>query len=106
MTNYIVVLITTPNMNEARKISKTLVEEKLAACCNIVEKVNSIYFWKDKIEDDSESLIIVKTKKDSFPKLVKRVKELHKYTVPEIIAIPIIDGSDSYLSWIDEVTKT
>jgi periplasmic divalent cation tolerance protein len=102
MTEHIVVLITTPNVIEARKISKTLVEEKLAACCNIVQKVNSIYFWKGNIEDDSESLIIIKTKKEAFQQLVKRVKELHKYTVPEIIALPIIDGSESYLQWIDE----
>ncbi len=105
MTDYVVIFITTPNVIEARKISKTLVEEKLAACCNIVEKVNSIYFWQGNIEDDFESLIIIKTKKNIFPELVKRVKELHKYTVPEIIALPIIEGSDSYLNWIDETVK-
>ncbi len=105
MTDYVVVFITTPNVIEARKISKTLVEEKLAACCNIVERVNSIYFWQGNIEDDFESLIIIKTKKDVFPELVRRVKELHKYTVPEIIALPIIEGSDSYLNWIDETVK-
>ncbi len=102
MTEHIVVLITTPNVIEARKISKALVQEKLAACCNIIQKVNSIYFWKGNIEDDSESLIIIKTRKDVFQQLAKRVKELHKYTVPEIIALPIIDGSESYLQWIDE----
>lgn len=105
MNNYIVTFITTPNVIEARKISKTLVEEKLAACCNIIEKVNSIYFWQNEVVDDFEALIIIKTKRDVFPELVKRVKELHKYTVPEIIAIPIIDGSDSYLNWIDETVK-
>ncbi|WP_092351095.1 divalent-cation tolerance protein CutA [Candidatus Chrysopegis kryptomonas] len=105
MTDFIVVFITTPNVIEARKISKTLVEEKLAACCNIIERVNSIYFWQGKIEDDFESLIIIKTKKDVFPELVKRVKELHKYTVPEIIALPIIEGSDSYLNWVNETVK-
>ncbi len=105
MSNYIVTFITTPNVIEARKISKTLVEEKLAACCNIIEKVNSIYFWQNEVVDDFEALIIIKTKKDVFPELVKRVKELNKYTVPEIIALPIIDGSDSYLNWIDETVK-
>ncbi len=105
MTDYIVVLVTTPNVIEARKISKTLVEEKLAACCNIVEKVNSIYFWQNNIEDDFESLIIIKTRKDLFPELANRVRELHRYTVPEIIAIPIIAGSDSYLNWIDDTVK-
>lgn len=105
MTDYIVVFITTPNIIEARKISKTLIEEKLAACCNIIEKVNSIYFWKGNIEDDFESIIIIKTKKDVFPELVERVKKLHKYNVPEIIALPIIEGSNSYLNWIDETVK-
>jgi len=105
MTDYIVVFITTPNVIEARKISKMLIEERLAACCNIVEKVNSIYLWQNNIEDDFESLIIIKTRKDVFPELVKRVKEIHKYTVPEIIALPIIDGSDSYLNWIEETVK-
>jgi periplasmic divalent cation tolerance protein len=105
MTDYIVVLITTPNINEARKIAKTLVQEKLAACCNIIEKVNSIYFWKGNIEDDTESLVIVKSKKDVFDTLSKRVRELHRYTVPEIIALPIIAGSESYLEWMDETIE-
>ncbi|MEN3038296.1 MAG: divalent-cation tolerance protein CutA [Candidatus Kryptonium sp.] len=74
MTNYIVVFITTPNVIEARKISKTLIEEKLAACCNIIEKVNSIYFWQNKIEDDFESLIVIKTKKEVFSEACKTCK--------------------------------
>ncbi|CUS78383.1 divalent cation tolerance protein [Candidatus Kryptonium thompsonii] len=105
MTDYVIILVTTPNVIEARKISKILVEEKLAACCNIVEKVNSIYFWQNNVVDDFESLIIIKTRKDLFPELEARVKELHKYTVPEIIAIPIIAGSNSYLDWINDTVK-
>ncbi len=105
MTDYVIVIVTTPNVIEARKISKILVEEKLAACCNIVEKVNSIYFWQNNVVDDFESLIIIKTRKDLFHELEARVKELHKYTVPEIIAIPIIAGSNSYLDWINDTVK-
>ncbi|MFN3787281.1 MAG: divalent-cation tolerance protein CutA [Sulfurihydrogenibium azorense] len=99
---YIVVLITTSSFEEAKKIANYLVENKLAACVNIIEKVNSIFFWKGNIENYDESLMIVKTKKDLFEKLKEEVKKLHSYTVPEIIALPIIDGSEDYLNWIEE----
>lgn len=100
-----VVLITAPNEDEAVKISKTLVEEKLAGCVNIVKNVRSIYSWQGKIEDDSEVLMIVKTKADLFEELEKRVKSIHSYTVPEIIGVKIKKGSENYLKWLDEVTK-
>lgn len=100
-----VVLITVPNEDEAVKISRTLVEEKLAGCVNIVKNVRSIYFWKGKIEDDSEVLMIVKTSSDLFEELEKKVKSIHSYTVPEVIGIKIKKGSADYLKWLDEVTR-
>ncbi len=100
--DYIVVYITVPDFETGKKIAKTLVEEKLAACVNITSQINSIYFWQGNIEDDTEHLLIIKTRKDVFEKLENRVKELHPYTVPEIIAMPIVLGSKDYLSWIDE----
>lgn len=100
----IVVYITAPNENEAARIAKTIVEERLAGCVNIVRGIRSIYTWQGKIEDESEVLMIVKTQKGLFESLSKRVKELHSYTVPEIIAIPIIDGSEDYLKWLKDVT--
>ncbi|MEN2994180.1 MAG: divalent-cation tolerance protein CutA [Thermodesulfovibrio sp.] len=100
-----VVLITAPNEDEAVKISKTLVEEKLAGCINIIKNVRSIYFWKGKIEDEPEVLMVVKTKSELFEELEKRVKSLHSYTVPEIIGLEIKKGSQSYLNWLSEVTK-
>ncbi|ACI20978.1 MULTISPECIES: divalent-cation tolerance protein CutA [Thermodesulfovibrio] len=103
--DYIVVLITAPNEDEAVKISKILVEEKLAACVNILKDIRSIYFWQGKIEDEQEVLMIVKTKSELFEELEKKVKSLHSYTVPEIIGIKIKKGSESYLNWISEVTK-
>ncbi|MGB9891215.1 divalent-cation tolerance protein CutA [Thermodesulfovibrio yellowstonii] len=103
--DYIVVLITAPNEDEAVKISKILVEEKLAACVNILKDIRSIYFWQGKIEDEQEVLMIVKTKSELFEELEKKVKSLHSYTVPEIIGIKIKKGSESYLNWIIEVTK-
>ena len=101
--DYIVVLITVPDFETGKKIAKALVEEKLGACVNITTaEVNSIYYWKGNIEDDNENLLIIKTRKDKFESLVNKVKELHPYTVPEIIALPIVVGSEDYLNWIDE----
>ena len=99
---YIIVFITVPNFDVGEKIGSTLVEEKLAACVNITSQIKSLYFWKGNVENDSEYLLIIKTRKDKFENLEKRVKEIHPYEVPEIVAIPIILGSKDYLDWIDE----
>lgn len=99
---YCVILITVANKKEAQKIANSLVEKKLAACVNIVDKVNSIFFWQGKIDNAAELLLIVKSKKNLLPKLFKEVKSLHSYTVPEIIALPIISGYKPYLEWINE----
>lgn len=101
---FIVVYITTPNEEEASKIARTLVEDKLAGCVNMVRNIRSIYRWEGKIEDDSEVLMIAKTRKELFAALKKKVKELHGYTVPEVIAIPIVDGSEDYMKWLYEET--
>lgn len=100
----IVVYITAPNEEEAAKIARTLVSEKLAGCVNIVKGIRSIYSWQGDIEDDNEVLMICKTQKHLFESLEQRVKELHSYTVPEVIAMPIVAGSEEYLSWLGEVT--
>ncbi|MDD5156387.1 MAG: divalent-cation tolerance protein CutA [Candidatus Omnitrophica bacterium] len=98
----IVILITAPNSKEARKIADALVNNKLAACVNIVERIGSVFLWNKKIEKAKEVLLIAKSKKVKFPKIVKLVKRLHSYQVPEIIALPIIDGYKPYLRWIDD----
>jgi len=105
MSNHVVIYITTGSESEAEKIGHTLVEEKLVACSNIISPIRSIYSWQGKICDDKEALMMLKTKKELFKQIIKRVEELHSYDVPEIIAIPIIDGSSKYLSWINEETK-
>ncbi len=102
--NEIAVYITAPNEEEAAKIAHALVEGKLAACVNIVKNIRSIYSWQGKIEDEAEVLMIVKTKKSLFNSLSAKVKELHSYTVPEVIALPIIDGIEDYLKWLSDVT--
>lgn len=101
----IIVYITAPNEDEAAKIAKTIVEERLAGCVNIVKGIRSIYSWQGKMEDDSEALMITKTQRHLFEPLKKRVKELHSYTVPEIIAMPVVEGSEDYLNWLKEATK-
>ncbi len=100
----VVVYITVSNEEEGVNIAKTLVEERLAGCINIVKDIRSIYSWQGKIEDEPELLLIVKSRRNLFKRLKDRVKELHSYTVPEIIAIPIIEGSEDYLKWLQEVT--
>ncbi len=105
MSNYIIIYITTASVNEAKKIGRALVEERLAACSNIISPIRSIYSWQGKICDDKEALMILKTRKQLFKQIVKRVEKLHSYDVPEIIAMPIIEGSSKYLSWLNEETK-
>lgn len=100
----IVVYITSPNEEEAAKIARTIVEERLAGCVNIIKGIRSIYRWQGNIEDDSEVLMIVKTQGHLFKGLKERVKELHSYTVPEIIALPIVEGSEDYINWLKEAT--
>jgi len=101
---FIVVLVTASSSKEGEKIATALVNEKLAACCNIVKDITSIYFWNEKLCKDKEVLILLKTRKEKFEKLRKRIKELHSYDVPEIIALPITLGSEEYLSWVKKST--
>lgn len=100
----IVVYVTAPSEDAAAVIARALIEQKLAACVNIVRNIRSIYSWQGKIEDDDEVLMIIKTQKKHFDALSEKVKELHSYDVPEIIALPIFKGSDDYLEWIKAST--
>jgi periplasmic divalent cation tolerance protein len=104
MMDALVVFITASNEDEGANIAKTLVEERLAGCVNIVKDIRSIYRWEGKTEDEKEVLMIAKTQRSLFTKLSQRVRELHSYTVPEIIAIPVFEGSEDYLSWLKDVT--
>lgn len=92
-------------MREARAIGRKLVEEKLAACANIIPRIESVFFWQGRIRQEREFLIVVKTQRAVFEPLVKRVKSLHSYSVPEIIALSITRGSNEYLRWIRETTR-
>src|SRR5574340_754335 len=98
---HIVVLSTASSSDEAARIGKTIVEEGLAACVNIIQGVRSIYVWKDKLCDEHEILTVYKTRAGLFERLEARIKELHSYEVPEVIALSVSKGSSEYLGWID-----
>ena len=105
MTNYMVIFITTSSIDEAKNLGRTLVEEKLVACSNILSPVHSIYQWKGELCEGEEALLVLKTKRELFRQIELRVRELHSYDVPEIIAMPIIEGSEDYLSWVESETR-
>ena len=98
--NYIVILITAKDKKEAQKIAQGLLEAKLIACANIVDGIQSLFWWQGKIDSSKEVLLVLKTKKILFKKISAKVKSLHSYQTPEIIALPIFDGSKDYLDWI------
>lgn len=102
MENYMLILITASSLQEGEKIGAALVEKGLAACCNIIPEIKSIFRWKGKICKEKEVLLLVKSKASLFEDLKKKVKKLHSYEVPEIIAFPIETGLKDYLKWMDE----
>jgi len=104
LSDCIIVFVTAGSEEVAERIGKAVVEERLAACANIVPGVRSIYRWKGRIEDDRELLIIMKTRAALFPRLRDRIRQLHTYEVPEIICADIRDGLPDYLKWIVDST--
>jgi periplasmic divalent cation tolerance protein len=105
MAKPVIVFITGPSVSVIRKIGLKLVKERLAACVNVIPRVDSIFYWEGKLCSEREALMVVKTTVVRFQKLMKRVKQLHPYTVPEIIALPIVKGSADYLNWIQKMTR-
>lgn len=98
----IVVLITAASREEADRIARRLVEERLAACVNIVPQVRSLFVWEQKLSQEDEVLLLVKSRRARFAQLAAVVKQLHSYSVPEIIALPVVMGSADYLRWVSE----
>jgi periplasmic divalent cation tolerance protein len=99
-----VVLVTVPNETEGLRIARHVVQERLVACVNIVQTVRSVFRWEDEICDEGEALLLMKTRREAFRELEECVRSLHPYDVPEIIALPIVQGSSEYLSWVFEET--
>jgi periplasmic divalent cation tolerance protein len=104
MVEAIVVLVTASSQEEAKMIGASLVEQKLSACANIVSGVHSIFSWKGEICREEETLLVLKTRKSLFEPLCQAVKNIHSYSVPEIIALSVVEGSKEYLEWIEENT--
>ncbi len=95
-----VVLVTAPDAEVAERLARGLVEERLAACVNLIPGIRSFYRWEGAVRDDAEVLLVVKTRTDRLEALASRVQELHPYELPEILGLPIIGGSQAYLDWI------
>jgi periplasmic divalent cation tolerance protein len=104
MSGFRAVFVTVPSIEVGKKIAHALVSSKLAACVNIIPQITSVYEWEGKIEEDSELLLMIKTQTQHFDELAKLVKDNHPYTTPEVIGIPIEQGSQPYLDWIKSVT--
>ena len=104
MEKYIAVMITAANDDEASMLGRTLVQEKLIACANLLP-VNSIYCWKSELCEEVEVTLVCKTVSTNLERIISRVKELHSYEVPEIVALPIIGGSQDYLNWVEKSTQ-
>ena len=101
----VVVMITATSEQEAHKIGELLVDKKKAACVNILPRADSLFRWKDKIDSAHENLLLVKTRASLLPEVISLVKEVHSYEVPEIIALPIVNGSKDYLNWLDSACR-
>ena len=97
-------LVTVPNMEEAQRIAKIMIEEKLAACVNIIKNIISTYRWKGEVEIDEEQLLIIKTSEAKADLIIKKINEIHSYEVPECIGFPIDKALGPYLDWIKENT--
>ncbi len=104
MSDYVQIITTTDSRAAAEKIAETLVKEKIAACVQVSGPISSTYEWKGKIEQAEEWVCAIKTRKDFYSRVEVRIKALHTYETPEIIALPILEGNPAYLAWIDEVT--
>ena len=105
MTGFVAGFITARDSEEARKISRALLEKRLVSCCNIVPRIESLYWWKGKMEEENEALIILKTGKERMEEIVKEVKKIHSYETPAIDFLDITGGSREFLEWIGKETE-
>jgi periplasmic divalent cation tolerance protein len=99
------IYITAGSDEEARTLGRTLVEERLAACANVLGAIRSFYWWEGEVQEDGEVALILKTRDSLVEKLTARVKELHSYAVPCVVALPIAAGNPDFLAWIDKETS-
>ena len=105
MTDALLVFTTLPSADKAAELAKVLVEERLAACANLLPAIRSIYRWQGKLQDENEVLVLLKTRAEHLEWLKLRILELHPYEVPEVLAVPVEAGYQPYLDWLAGETK-
>lgn len=98
----LVVLVTAPSEASALELGRTLVDEHLAACVNVVPGLTSIYIWDGKREETAEALLLIKTRPEGYAALQRRILELHPYSVPEVLGLPVVEGAPAYVQWVRE----
>ena len=103
--DYVIVLTTIPADADGPAFGRTLVEERLAACVNLLPVMESVYRWEGRVEHESERQVVIKTARERVVALWERVREMHPYEVPEFVVLPIVDGNDAYLRWMGESTS-
>jgi periplasmic divalent cation tolerance protein len=106
VTDKVVIMVTASSRRECRKIARRLIEEKLAACVNITQPIQSVYRWEGKIDQSKEFLMLIKTSRALFPQIKAEIDLVHSYHTPEIICLPIIDGSPNYLQWVSDSVRS
>jgi periplasmic divalent cation tolerance protein len=104
MTDKIVMLSTCASADEASRIARALVSQRLAACVNVVPGIHSVYRWKGEVDETTEWLLLIKSRRPLFERLAEALRQAHSYDVPEIVALPIVAGSESYLAWLGQET--
>jgi len=101
LQEYVQVITTTETKEDAEKIANVLVQKRLAACVQVIGPITSVYWWKEEIEKATEWLCVIKTRKDLYEKIEMAIRHNHPYETPEVLAVPVLEGSKSYLSWLD-----
>lgn len=101
--NFYLFLVTVPTVEEGKKITKNLIESKLAACVNMIKNISSVYRWKEEIQEDNEHLLLIKTTEEKCESVIRKINEIHSYSVPECIGFKIDKGSEKYLNWVKDV---
>ena len=102
MTDKVIVFSTCPSREEAKRIARGLVEDRLAACVNVIDAVSSVYHWQGEVRESDEVMLVVKSRRDLLGRLQERLAGMHSYEVPEAIAIPVVDGLPAYLEWMEK----
>jgi len=105
VTDKVVIMVTAASRRECQKIARHLVEARLAACVNITQPIESIYRWEGKVADEKEYLMLIKSTRELFPEIKAAISRIHSYHTPEIICLPIVDGSRNYLQWLGDSVK-